>query len=548
MFRFVQEYENISFPEAIRRLAERARIPLDFERTPGQEQTRFLKETLLAVHEAVCQRWQAALAGEAAGQPARDYLARRGVPPEAIQLFRLGYAPEAWDDTVNWAKSKGYDLPLVEQAGLVIRKEGEGGGPVRFYDRFRGRLMFPICDEQGRVIAFSGRVLVKEQEQYGGKYVNSPETPIFTKGRVCYGLDKSKRALLERGHAVICEGQLDLIACFMAGVQNVVAPQGTALTGDHCRILKRYVNEVVLCFDSDTAGQNAATRALDDLLASGLAIRVATVPAPHDPDSFIKEKGGDAFRALLERAPGFFDYLLQRLCREHDTRTDVGRAGIVRRMGENVLKTGDAVLLDTFARKTAQLLGVGVEAVRAEFKKAGRVVRIMPGDETLPAETPRRPRSLDPEFWLLRFLLLDEAMLGWTVGHLDLGWLQDADIKRILAIRFRAFLAQDTGGLPALLAELPEEAARSLVTEAATPDKAIAEPERQVMDVARKIRDSWIARRRAELSRRSGERGLGREERLAIVREDEALKRLQTRPLSPLERPFLALDGAAPEG
>jgi DNA primase len=213
--------------------------------------------------------------------------------------------------------------------------------------------------------------------------VNSPGH-LFT-GAKSAGLDKSKKAT-ERGHGVICEGQLDLIACFMAGVQNVVAPQGTALTGDHCRILKRYVNEVVLCFDSDTAGQNAATRALDDLLASGLAIRVATVPAPHDPDSFIKEKGGEAFRALIERAPGFFDYLLQRLCREHDTRTDVGRSTIVRRMGEQVLKTGDAVMLDTFARKTAQPFGVSVEAVRAEFKKAGAPCR--PGGKEL--APPRR--------------------------------------------------------------------------------------------------------------------------------------------------------------
>ena len=167
----------------------------------------------------------------------------------------------------------------MEQAGLILRKEGGD----HFYDRFRGRLIFPICDEQGRVIGFSGRVLAGDEKT--AKYVNSPESPIFTKGRVMFGLDKSKRALLDKHCAIICEGQLDLIACFMAGVTNVVAPQGTALTADHARILKRYVDEVVLCFDSDNAGQNAAVRSLDSLLASGLAIRVATVPAPHDPDS-----------------------------------------------------------------------------------------------------------------------------------------------------------------------------------------------------------------------------------------------------------------------
>src|SRR6185312_364726 len=150
-----------------------------------------------------------------------------------------------------------------------------------------------------------GRVLAGDEKT--AKYVNSPETPIFTKSKVFFGLDKSKRALLEAQSAVVCEGQLDLIACFMAGVQNVVAPQGTAFTSEHARILKRYVEEVVLCFDSDSAGQNAAVRSLDHLLASGLAVRVATLPAPHDPDSFIKSFGGEKFQELVKNADGFFD-------------------------------------------------------------------------------------------------------------------------------------------------------------------------------------------------------------------------------------------------
>ena len=201
------------------------------------------------------------------------------------------------------------------------------------------------------------------------KYVNSPETPIFTKSKVFFGLDKSKRAILDAGFAIVCEGQLDLIACFMAGVQNVVAPQGTAFTDQHARIFKRYVDEVVLCFDSDEAGQNAAVRSLDHLLASGLAVRVAVVPAPHDPDSFIKANGGEAFRKLMDSAEGFFDYYLNRLCGLNDTAADKGRLAILRAMAEAVHKTGNVVLIDTYAQKTALRLGVSPEAVRAEFKK-----------------------------------------------------------------------------------------------------------------------------------------------------------------------------------
>src|SRR5438445_4646327 len=323
VFTFVQEYENVSFPEAVHRLAERARIPLEFDKDPGAQKHRFLKETLLQIHEQITHRWQTSLAQETAGQIARDYLKQRGVSDEAVKLFRLGYAPDAWDDTVNWARTKGHELAIVEQAGLILRKEGSD----HYYDRFRGRLIFPICDEPARVIGFSGRVLSGDDKT--AKYVNSPETPIFTKGKVFFGLDKSKRALLDAGYAVVCEGQLDLIACYLAGVQNVVAPQGTAFTADHARILKRYVEEVVLCFDSDEAGQNATVRSLDSLLASGLAVRVAVVPAPHDPDSLIKASGGAAFNDLIQCAEGFFDYYLNRLCAGNDLTTDKRRIALL---------------------------------------------------------------------------------------------------------------------------------------------------------------------------------------------------------------------------
>src|SRR5688572_13274684 len=369
VFRWIQEYENLSFPEAVRRLAERARIPLEFDRNPENQQTRSLKDALLQIHEQITQRWHAALKNEGAAQIARDYLAKRGVSDEAIQIFRLGFAPDAWDDTINWGKSKNYEPGLLEKAGLVIPREGGDG----YYDRFRGRLMFPICDEQGRVIAFSGRILTDEKT---AKYVNSPETPIFTKGKVFFGLDKTKRAILDAGFAIICEGQLDLIACYMAGVKNMVAPQGTAFTPDHARILRRYVDEVVLCFDSDTAGQSAAARVQESLLASGLSVRVVTIPAPHDPDSFIKTYGGPAFQDLVSKSREFFDFYLDHLCAIHDPRTEKGQVAVVKAMGEMVRKTGDAVLMDKYAQKTSMKLStfmqlpVSAAAVRAEFKKA----------------------------------------------------------------------------------------------------------------------------------------------------------------------------------
>ena len=273
--------------------------------------------------------------------------------------------------------------------------------------------MFPICDEQGRVIGFSGRILSGDEKT--AKYVNSPETPIFTKSKVFFGLDKSKRAILDAGFAIICEGQLDLIACFMGGVQNIVAPQGTAFTDQHARILKRYGDEVVLCFDSDEAGQNAIVRSLDHLLASGLAVRVAVVPRPHDPDSFIKANGGEAFRKLIEGAAGFFDYYLDRLCATNDVASDKGRQAILQGMAEAAYKTGNAVVIETYAQKTAQRLGVSEQAVRTEFKKVQKSSQMAAKPAEAEDEPIKAAQELTPdEFQFLKLLLETDDFVEWA--------------------------------------------------------------------------------------------------------------------------------------
>jgi DNA primase len=533
VFAFVKEYENVDFPEAVHRLAERAKIPLEYEKNPGEQQSRHLKEQLLQVHEQIAQRWQNALANEASGQIARDYLARRGVSGEAVKLFRLGAAPDLWDDTVNWARSKGLELALVEQAGLILRRqEGEG-----YYDRFRGRLMFPICDEQGRVVGFSGRILSGDEK--AAKYVNSPETPIFTKSKVFYGLDKSKRAVLDAGYAIVCEGQLDLIACFMAGVQNVVAPQGTAFTADHARILRRYVQEVVLCFDSDEAGQNAAVRSLDNLLASGLAVRVAVVPAPHDPDSFIKASGGAAFKQLIEHAEGFFDYYLNRLCARNEVTTDKGRLSVLRGMSEAVHKTGNVVLIDKHAQKTALRLGVTPDAVRAEFRKLSRAASPVPEAEEPQVEQsagPQRPST--HEYWLLKLLLRHDELVAWAAAHLDPGWVQHPQARQIVVQRLGAHANQSWTSLAAFLdgCETPEM--RSLVTEATAEPRPIPNPSQQLSDIALRLRNQFIARQLASLMQRASQPGCSEAERVELLRQQQALRQLKRQPMQ--SAPYLA--------
>ena len=536
VFTFVMEYESVDFPEALKRLADRAKIPLEFEQGGADQQTRHLKDSLLQIHEQITQRWQSALANEASGQIARDYLAKRGVSAEGVKLFRLGYSLDLWDDCVNWSKSKGHELPIVEKAGLILRKEsGEG-----YYDRFRGRLMFPICDEQGRVIGFSGRILTGDEKT--AKYVNSPETPIFIKSKVFFGLDKSKRAILDAGHAIVCEGQLDLIACFMAGVQNIVAPQGTAFTPDHARILKRYVEEVVLCFDSDNAGQNAAVRALDSLLASGLAIRVATVPAPHDPDSYIKELGGEAFKQLIGKAEGYFDFYLGRLCAMNDVSSDKGRLAVLRSMAEAVQKTGNSVLIDTYAQKTALRLGVSPDAVRVEFKKGARIQRTGSPEPEAEAATTQAQMAAVPalERWLLRLMLSHEEFVPWIAERLDPKWLRHETARSVAQARLDAFQANTWSGVAEFIGRLSEEWQKQLITDVVSDPKPLADAEKKLKGdplhgdkrgLLERLRDEFLEAELNVLRQRTNNPQTGEDERLELFKQQQQLRRMLEEPL-----------------
>jgi DNA primase len=315
----------------------------------------------------------------------------------------------------------------------------------------------------------------------------------------------------------------------MAGVHNIVAPQGTALTADHARILKRYVDEVVLCFDSDTAGRNAAIRALDELLASGLAIRVAVVPAPHDPDSFIKESGGAAFQRLIEGAEGFFDFYLSQLCSVNDATQDKGRVVIVRAMSEALHKTGNAVLADTYAQKTAQRLGVAADAVRAEFKKF-RAPRAADVDEP-PAAADPRARPSTQEFWLLKLLLLDDELPAWASAHLDLNWVRHVVVRRIVSARLAVQPDGHRPSVTTLLAQLEDAAEKSLVTEAVSEQREIPNRAQQLADVAKRLRDQFIESELKTILQGFNRQGLPDEERIVLTRRKLELLQLKSRPL-----------------
>jgi DNA primase len=298
---------------------------------------------------------------------------------EIAKRWRLGYAPDEWDAFGNWARGRGYDVRDLIVSGLVKMKDeseslpeqsASGVGPQRSYDRFRGRIIFPICNDVGEVIAFSGRLLQDKEDT--AKYLNSPETALFRKGSVLFGLDKTKRALIEANCAAVCEGQLDLISLFEAGITNVVAPQGTAFTEGQARILKRFVNEVVLCFDADAAGQKAAERSLDALLQNDLIVRVAEMPMGEDPDSLVRREGKAAFERRIEEARDFFDYWVERETANVDLTSLGAKVQLARNLAETVSRVRDPLMRGEVVNKVSARLGVAAQDFQALVSRQRR--------------------------------------------------------------------------------------------------------------------------------------------------------------------------------
>ncbi len=365
VFRFVMDYEHIDFPSAVRKLAARVGITVVEKRGAVDEDRQHeARRTLLKLHAEAAEWFHENLIKREVGEPARKYLKQRGITAEIAKRWQLGYAPDEWEAFGSWARERAYDVRGLIASGLVKTKD-ENDSPhpqtsnlksQKSYDRFRGRIIFPICNDVGEVIAFSGRLL--KDEEGAAKYLNSPETPLFRKTSVLFGLDKSKRALIETNCAIVCEGQLDLISLFEAGITNVVAPQGTAFTENQARILKRYVDEVVLCFDSDAAGTKAAERSLEALLQNDLIVRVAEMPAGEDPDSLVRREGKEEFEKRIGAARDFFDYWIDHEIAAVDLHSLGAKVQVARRLAEIISRVHDPLLRGEAINKASARLAV----------------------------------------------------------------------------------------------------------------------------------------------------------------------------------------------
>ncbi len=537
VFKFLCEYEHIPYPEAIRRLGERAGIEVP-EDNSVSSLNRSVKESMLRIHEEFTQYWHRQLLSSPEGQIARDYLAKRGVSEQSIEDFRLGYTPKLWEDTPVMAQRLHLDMDHLVESGLALARQSDGKNSSGLYGRFRGRLMFPICNDQGQVIAFSARVLYPDDKM--GKYVNSPETPLFHKGKVIYGLDRAKREITEKKFSIICEGQLDLISCHAAGFRNAVAPQGTAFTEDQARLLKRFAPEVVLCFDGDNAGQNAVIKAFDILIKSELSMKVLFLPDQHDPDSFIKAYGAEAFGKLLNTSRQFFDFYLAYLCQHHNKDSDTGRLQIVQAMGEALNKADQPLLTDTYAQKTANLLNVSTQTILDQFKRIPQYSERRYAEAPAPEQFDDAGEPMDEEEfippskqdrWLLKLLLMNKDQWDRVCQCFQPEWVENKSVREIITYILDLHTAGDWSQ-DALLKAFPSPNIQQLLYEILVQTvENIPEKERQLKELLMTLRNKHCNQLLRNINQQLLKPGISLDEQLQLLQQKERIRQIKSTPL-----------------
>jgi len=435
---FLMKIANKTFPEAIKELAEKAGVVLPPRLTGGDgRQKDSLREGITDLNLRAAQHYARNLYSPA-GKIAQDYLQARGITAETVKQFRLGFAPDTWRSLADHIEGSGLSLKMAEQAGLVIA--GKEGG---FYDRFRGRLLFPIENVSGEVVAFGGRILEKGEP----KYLNSPESPVYIKGRNLYGLNKTKEEIRKRGFALIVEGYFDLISLWNAGIGNVVASLGTALTREHLELLRRYTVEVVALFDPDEAGRKALDRSLELFLAMNIRAKALVLPGGLDPDDYVKKFGKDKLEELIANAQPLSDYYIENVLgggKTFEEKRDVFRTAM-----DFINKIDNPIEKNLFIKRIAEKTGINQELLKKEIHKnetqikpkiaiqKSSQVQIDPVEINLIRlllEYPQRAIVAEKENILYFFLQPQLKVLGAKIidaykllGFVDLGVILSAD-------------------------------------------------------------------------------------------------------------------------
>jgi len=512
VFNFVMEMERCEFPEAVRIVAEKCGIPVPSkrERTPEKKRESQQRSLLVEMHREAQAFFVKQLEGTLEGKAARAYLEDRGLDKEVLVRFGIGYAPSGGDLLVRHLKPR-YPEPLLAASGLVSR---DAGG--RLFDRFRRRIMFPIANESGKIVAFGGRALGDEQP----KYLNSPESHIYSKSNVLYHLDRAREALRQQDFAVLVEGYMDAIAAARAGAGNVVASCGTSLAEPQVKLLSRFTRRIVVNYDPDTAGQAATERSLAILLEHGFEVRVLALPGKADPDKFIREQGAEAYLKLLKESPAYVDYLVGR-ARQMDLSTGEGKLRAVNYLLPYVQKIPNRLLRSEWATRISQQLRVEEPVLREALRKAASERRSEVQTRPELVGRPGRPA----ERRLIRMLAEAEGFRVQLAQRLhDASLYHGLETERIFAALIVANLSGDPLDVNALAALL-EERERRLLFEIlfetqAEPSWDEAESCLEALDRRR------VERELAELQRQIEANPAGPEMRSLLERKQALLRKL----------------------
>jgi DNA primase len=431
VFDFVMQIEGCDFPEALRIVAEKSGIPIPVvDETEDHKKVEHNREVVTRLNEMAAKFFENSLQDSTLGNQAREYFAARGITEETQKLFRLGYAPDSWDALINYLRENGTTTDELDISGLAVLKETGG-----LYDRFRHRVMFPIVDSQGRVIAFGGRVMGEGEP----KYLNSPETAIYTKGRNLYGLAFAKNEIRNKGFAILVEGYMDCLMPFQEGIHNIVASLGTALTDNQVRLLRRYMDkpQIIVNFDSDSAGQAATMRSLETLLAEGFKINILQIPTGKDPDEFVRTQGAKAFVALFKTTQPYIEYVIDKAIHEIDTTRPAGKVEAINSILPHLARMPDKVARADYAEQVANRLKVDSRVMRDEMKRVAV----------------NRQQSLDPKkVRAAQEIMPDERQL------LEL-MLANSDVRRAIATNLieEDYLELATGAIFKIIIELEQQ-------------------------------------------------------------------------------------------
>ena len=426
VIKFVMEKEGVSFYEALKSLSERYGIPMPKRSNYADEDAK-VRGALLAMHELAQENFRANLLSPA-GEPARAYLAKRGVSDEVAAGFGLGYSDRSGRALIRLFEQHRFPVAQMEQSGLV-GKRPDGS----LYDRFRNRLMFPIHAESGKVIAFGGRALTAEDQP---KYLNSPETDLYKKTNVLYNLHRAKEPMRKEDRVILVEGYMDVIGVTAAGFRHVVASCGTALTDKQVQALKRHTHRIAVNFDPDTAGANASERSIDLLLAEGMQVRIVELDGGLDPDEYCKQHGTEAYAARIEHAQGYFYWLADRARAKYDTRSPEGKVAVLEFLLPKVQRITDSLERMTVANDIAGYLGVSQGMVLDRFRRAASERR----ETTI--ERPKSPLRHDERILLNALLTLGEMRAGLIAQMKEIETVETLVSRGI----FRAIFALDDAG------------------------------------------------------------------------------------------------------